>query len=304
MELNKNGNNQVDELKLHRPSLVIITGLSGAGKSTAMRVFDDLGYYCLDNLPPALILDFYHLYLKGSTHKAGVAIASDMRSGALFDDFQNAVKRLEDESIHFALLYLDCDTDVLMNRFKEVRRAHPLETRYSLRDAISEERTRLESTLALATHVIDSTHINVAQLRQVVLKTVLQQENKRVSQVKVVSFGFKYGVPRDADYVFDVRFLPNPFYLEALRPLSGEDGDVYNYVMNHKAAEQFFMGIVQLLDPTFDAFIDVGKFSVNIAVGCTGGRHRSVAFAKRLAAYYEGQNRLVQTYHRDLVHPL
>ena len=286
------------------PLLVIITGLSGAGKSTAMRVFDDLGYYCLDNLPPALILDFYHLYMKGSTRKKGIAIASDMRSGTLFDDFQSAVQRLRDESIHFALVYLDCETDVLMNRFNEVRRTHPLEPRYSLRRAISEERTLLAPTLSLATHVIDSTHINANQLRHAVLQTVLQQDRTRVSHVNIVSFGFKYGVPRDADFVFDVRFLPNPFYKEALRAASGEDQDVYDYVMSSDAAERFFQGMVHLLDPTFDAFIDVGKFSVNIAVGCTGGRHRSVAFARRLATYYENQKREVHKYHRDMDHPL
>jgi RNase adapter protein RapZ len=286
------------------PMLVIITGLSGAGKSTAMRVFEDLGYYCLDNLPPALILDFYHLYMSGSAHRKGIAIASDMRSGELFDDFQSAVQRLRDEAIHFALVYLDCETDVLMNRFKEVRRSHPLEPQYSLRHAITEERLRLAGTLALATHVLDSTHINAMQLRHAVLQTVLQRDTTRVSQVNIVSFGFKYGVPRDADFVFDVRFLPNPFYREALRPLTGEDTDVYEYVMNTEAAERFFQGIIHLLDPTFNAFIDVGKFSVNIAVGCTGGRHRSVAFVRRLAMHYEEQKREVNKYHRDMAHPL
>ncbi|MBN2716622.1 MAG: RNase adapter RapZ [Deltaproteobacteria bacterium] len=300
---------QTDDSKVEKtphpsPSLVIITGLSGAGKSTAMRVFDDLGYYCLDNLPPALILDFYRLYMGGSTQKKGVAIASDMRSGTLFDDFTTALHRLNDESIHFALVYLDCETDVLMKRFKEVRRAHPLEPQYTLRRAISEERRRLAATLDLATHVIDTTQCRASQLRQLVLQTVLQRDTNQISHVKVFSFGYKYGVPRDADYVFDVRFLPNPFYLENLRPLTGEDEQVYNYVMNHDAAEQFFQGIVTLINPTFDAFIDVGKFTVAIAFGCTGGHHRSVAFAKRLAAYYGNQNRLVQKYHRDIANPL
>ena len=286
------------------PSLVIITGLSGAGKSTAMRVFDDLGYYCLDNLPPALIMDFYRLYMEGSAQKKGVAIASDMRSGALFDDFNAAVTRLKDESIDFALVYLDCDTDVLMNRFKEVRRTHPLELQYPLRRAIAEERKRLSGTLDLATHVIDTSRYRSSQLRHQVLHTVLQQDKTGVSHIQVISFGFKYGVPRDADFVFDVRFLPNPFYLENLRVLSGEDDDVYDYVMTHDAAELFFQNIVQLIDPTFDAFIDVGKFNVAIAFGCTGGRHRSVAFARRLAAHYENQNRVVQKYHRDITNPL
>ena len=289
---------------LSPPSLVIITGLSGAGKSTAMRVFDDLGYYCLDNLPPALILDFYRLYMAGATSRKGVAIASDMRSGDLFDDFNAAAKRLKDESIHCVLVYMECETDVLVKRFKEVRRSHPLEPRFSLREAILEERRRLASTLALADHVIDTTRSKSAQVRQMVLQTVLQQDAHLASQVKIVSFGFKYGVPEDADYVFDVRFLPNPFYLEKLRPLSGEDDDVYNYVMNHDAAERFFQGIVQLIDPTFESFVDVGKFTINIAVGCTGGRHRSVAFAKRLADYYGSHNREVQKYHRDIANPL
>ncbi|MBN2340821.1 MAG: RNase adapter RapZ [Deltaproteobacteria bacterium] len=286
------------------PSLVIITGLSGAGKSTAMRVFDDLGYYCLDNLPPALILDFFRLYMQGTGTKKGVAIASDMRSGDLFDDFQSTVMRLEAEAIHFAIVYLDCDTEVLMKRFKEVRRSHPLETQYSLRRAIVEERKQLAATLALATDVIDTTHMAAAQLRQTVLQTVVQRDAADVSMIKVLSFGFKYGAPRDADFVFDVRFLPNPFYKEELRPLSGEDDPVYTYVMNQDAANRFFDSIIQLLDPTFDAFVNVGKFSINIAFGCTGGRHRSVAFAKRLSMYYRKRGKDVQTYHRDITHPL
>lgn len=286
------------------PSLVIITGLSGAGKSTAMRVFDDLGYYCLDNLPPALIIDFFRLYMKGTGTKKGVAIASDMRSGDLFDDFQNTVSCLDTEAIDFAIVYLDCQTDVLVNRYKEVRRSHPLEPQYSVKQAISEERKRLASTLTLATAVIDTTHATATQLRKTVLKTVIQKDVADVSMVRVISFGFKYGAPLDADYVFDVRFLPNPFYKESLRPQSGEDQAVYDYVMDQKGANHFFESVVQMLDPTFDAFVDVGKFTVNIAFGCTGGRHRSVAFAKRLSAYYRKTGKDVQTYHRDMAHPL
>lgn len=286
------------------PSLIIITGLSGAGKSTAMRVFDDLGYYCLDNLPPALILDFYHLYMEGSANKKGVAIASDMRAGDLFEDFQSTVLRLRQEAIHFSVVYLECDTEVLINRFKEVRRSHPLEPKFSVRNAIAEERKKLAPTLSLSTDVIDTTHIDATQLRKTVIRTVIRSDTSNVSLIKLVSFGFKYGAPRDADYVFDVRFLPNPFYQENLRPLCGEDQGVYDYVMNHTNASLFFERIVALLEPTFDAFVDVGKLTVNIAIGCTGGRHRSVAFVRRLAQFYEQQGKEVSKYHRDMAHPL
>lgn len=286
-----------------RVPLVIITGLSGAGKSTAMRVFEDLGRYCLDNLPPGIISSVYNLHERSDHGGAGVVIASDIRSGALFDELVDTVRSLESDGIEVEVLYLDCSTDVLINRFNEVRRTHPLNPAGRLRDAIDEERRRLEPVREIASTIVDTTTFGTGELRREILALAGRDATGAVG-LRVVSFGFKYGVPRDADFLFDVRFLANPFYLAKLRPLTGEDDEVYEYVMSREKAGPFFDGIVDLIGLTLDSFVEVGKHRINVAIGCTGGRHRSVAFARRLSGVFADKGFRSTAFHRDLNKPV
>ncbi|MCK9523628.1 MAG: RNase adapter RapZ [Proteobacteria bacterium] len=280
--------------------LVIITGLSGAGKSTAMRAFEDLGYYCIDNLPPGLIPQFLSLVRQSHDVRRGVAIASDIRSGALFDEFQNAVAALREAGVSPFILYLDCAADVLVNRFNEVRRAHPLEPEFSLEQAIEEDRRRLAPVRGMASAIVDTAHLRPDAFRQEVIALATGAGKQLATHFRFISFGFKYGMPQDADYVFDVRFLPNPFYDPALRPQSGQDEPVQQFVMAHAEATRLTDMVCELLDMTKAPFAQVGKLNVTVAFGCTGGRHRSVTFVERLAAHYRDRGFRVSAVHRDL----
>jgi UPF0042 nucleotide-binding protein len=281
--------------------LVIITGLSGAGKSTAMRLLSDLGCYCLDNLPPALVTDFFALYeqSEGASGGSGVAIASDVRSGALFDDFTDMVKALEASHVGFEILYLDCSADTLISRFKEVRRNHPLQVGLSMSEAIDEERRRLEPIRAIATRIIDTSGLTADGLREAIIRTLIGRDKTDIVTVEFVSFGFKYGVPRDVDFVFDARFLPNPHYEPDLRAMTGEDQAVYDYVMAGPLADPYFNLIADIITLTTEPFFKVGKTNLTVGIGCTGGRHRSVAFARRLAAHFSKSGRRSVAVHRD-----
>jgi UPF0042 nucleotide-binding protein len=279
--------------------LLIITGLSGAGKSTAMRAFEDLGCYCADNLPPGLIPSFFDLCERSGAVGAGVVIASDVRSGALFGDFLDTARELDEAGVEYGILYLDAATDVLMNRFSEVRRTHPLELpRLSIQDAIEEERRMLEPIRAIATYVIDTSALDAAGLREAIVQTVAGEVASTV-RLKLLSFGYKYGAPRDADFVFDVRFLPNPFYVPELKDRTGQDDAVVRYVMSQPLAVDYFDRIAALVEMTLDGFVKVGKRSLTVAFGCTGGRHRSVAFAERMAALFAGKGHPSRAVHRD-----
>lgn len=283
--------------------LVIITGLSGAGKSTAMRCFEDLGCFCIDNLPPALISTFYSLYQKSYSTGPGVAVASDVRSGILFDDFRKMLTQLKKNGVEFKILYLDCDTDTLINRFKEVRRSHPLQEGRPMKEAIEDERRKLEPIREHATRIIDTSELNAGDLREAILRSFVGDDAANVLKLEFVSFGFKFGVPLDADFIFDVRFLSNPFYIEGLSNLTGEDEAVYNFVMSCNHANEYFESIVGLIEPTLPEFIKVGKFSLTVGIGCTGGQHRSVAFAKRLAKHFSSQGHKAIAVHRDYKKP-
>jgi len=278
--------------------LLIITGLSGAGKSTAMRAFEDLGCYCADNLPPGLIPSFFDLCERSGTINAGVVIASDVRSGALFEDFVDTARELDEAGVAYGILYLDAATDVLINRFSEVRRSHPLEPRFSIQEAIEEERRMLEPIRAIATYVIDTSALDAARLREAIVQTVAGDAASAV-RLKFLSFGYKYGVPRDADFVFDVRFLPNPFYVPELQDRTGQDAEVLRYVMSQPLAGAYFDKIAELVELTLDSFVKVGKRNLEVAFGCTGGKHRSVAFAERMAALFSEKGHPSRAVHRD-----
>jgi len=293
-----------EEATVSRASLVLITGLSGAGKTTAMRLMEDLGYNCLDNLPPALVPTVFNLYEQTDAGGPGVAIASDVRSGALFGDFADTLVSLADARVSYVLLYLDCHTDTLIRRFKEVRRTHPLQVDMNTEAAIEEERRRLEPLREAATRIIDTSHLTARDLRNL-LSTEFAEDAGAMMTLEFTSFGFKYGLPRDVDFVFDVRFLPNPFYEEELRPLTGEDEPVMEYVMQSKLAREFFGRAAELVGMTLTAFLDVGKTTVSVGIGCTGGRHRSVAIARRLAEHFDAASEhKTRVRHRDAAKPV
>ena len=284
--------------------LIVITGLSGAGKSQAMRFLEDLGCFCVDNLPPALIPTFFHLCEQSNSAGAGVAIVSDVRSGALFKDFVETIHTLKSENVSHELLYLDCNTATLIRRFKEVRRNHPLQASgSSMEVAIESERARLVPIREIADRVIDTSKLSSSEFRKVLIGNLFSESAATAVSLHVMSFGFKYGVPTDVDFVFDVRFLPNPYYDPDLRHQTGEDDPVYQYVMRADLADAFFNQTAALLESTFDAFVEKGKTAISIGIGCTGGRHRSVAFAKRLAKHFKQQGRNTSLSHRDMVKP-
>ncbi|MDJ0761729.1 MAG: RNase adapter RapZ [Myxococcota bacterium] len=283
--------------------LIVITGLSGAGKSTAMRFLEDLGCYCVDNLPPALIPDFFHLYNKSGSTGPGVVIACDVRSGALFEDLSETAAALGRDGIDFNILYLDCDTDTLAKRFSEVRRRHPLQVDQPMKEAIEAERHHLAPIRSLATWIIDTSGMNAAGLREALIRNLAAAKTGDVAELTFLSFGFKYGIPLDMDFVFDARFLKNPHYEPDLRRLTGHDAPIYNYVMSDPLAPQFLEKIYGIIDLTLDPFVRVGKTAIAVGVGCTGGRHRSVTLVRALFDHYEKKGSSVRAIHRDAAKP-
>lgn len=262
--------------------LVILTGMSGAGKSTALRTFEDLGYYCLDNLPPTLIETFIQLYRQAVPHATGVAVVCDVRSGAMFASFREAVAALKDKGYSPEIIYFDCSDDRLVSRFTEARRNHPIGLGLRTEDAVLTERSQIGPLKELTAHVIDTTDLTVQQLRQRILGLYTAGEISSRLSVTVLSFGFKYGLPADADFVLDTRFLPNPFYMEELRDMTGMDPAVAAYVLGSPGAQEFIGHAVELLTHTLPRYTDVQKLYAIVAIGCTGGKHRSVAIANEL----------------------
>ncbi len=285
-------------------SLIIISGMSGAGKFTAMRYLEDRGYFCADNLPPSIIPTFFHLCEQSSLFGAGIAIVSDVRSNAPFEDFAEAMRTLKNSGIPCELIFLDCDTDTLIRRFKEVRRSHPLQgAGLSMEEAIEEERRRLQPIRKIATRIIDTKDLSVQDFRKQLAEGLFYADLSEAGVVHIVSFGFKYGLPKDIDFAFDVRFLPNPFYDPDMKHKTGADSDVYEYVMGDPTADRFFSNVSDIIECTFEPFIDKGKTGIVVGIGCTGGRHRSVAFALRLHRHLTQAGIKTELAHRDIAKP-
>jgi UPF0042 nucleotide-binding protein len=285
-------------------SLIIISGMSGAGKFTAMRYLEDRGYFCADNLPPSIIPTFFHLCEQSSGFGAGIAIVSDVRSNAPFEEFAEAMRTLKNSGIPCKLIFLDCDTDTLIRRFKEVRRSHPLQgSGRSMEEAIEEERRRLAPIRSIAAHIIDTGNLSVKDFRKQLASGLFHADPSEAGVVHVMSFGFKYGLPKDIDFAFDVRFLPNPFYDPDMKHKTGADPDVYEYVMKDPTADRFFFDVADIIQCTFGSFIDKGKTNIIVGIGCTGGRHRSTAFAIRLHNHLTQQGIKTEISHRDIAKP-
>jgi UPF0042 nucleotide-binding protein len=265
---------------------VVVTGLSGAGKSQTMKSFEDLGFYCLDNLPPALVADLVRLAERSGIGR--VALSLDVRVGGAFGDALGALEELEARAIPFEVLYLDADDETLLRRYSETRRRHPHECRDGLREAIAIERGWLEPFRKRATRIWDTSALTHTALKELVRSTYADDQPARTLSVNVVAFGYKFGLPLDADLVFDVRFFPNPHYVPELQPLNGSDPPVAAFMEALPEMASFLARLFALVDFSIPLYEREGKVRLTIAVGCTGGRHRSVYVANRLAAHLEG----------------
>ena len=283
----------VDQLEL-----VVITGMSGAGKTVAMQSFEDMGYFCVDNMPPSLLPKFWEL-VKESGKITKIALVIDLRSRAFFDEIMSAIAGLDNTSfITTKILFLEASDDALVSRYKETRRTHPLAGDGRIYDGFISERRLLQDIKTRSQKVIDTTNLSPRKLREEIMQA-FSTGKEGVFTIQVMSFGFKYGLPIDADVVMDVRFLPNPHYIPELRPLTGLDEPVYDYVMSQPEAKTFYHKLMDLLDFSIPGYKKEGKSSVTIAIGCTGGQHRSVAFAERIGRELLSDSYNVTISHRD-----
>lgn len=278
---------------------VIITGLSGAGKTEAIRAFEDLGFFCVDNLPATLIPKFAELCAQSGGRINKIALVVDIRSGEFLDSLQSALAALEEMGINYEILFLEASTETLVRRFKETRRPHPLASLGGLIEGISAERKRLEDFRGRATKIIDTSNLSARRLRERIAESFGHDEAMRLA-IAVVSFGFKYGLPMDCDLVFDVRFLPNPHYVESLRNFTGEDEPVREYVLRWPVTEKFIRKLFDLIAFLIPNYINEGKTQLVIGIGCTGGKHRSVTIASELAKFLRSERHRVTLEHRDL----
>lgn len=270
----------MSDKKIH---LVIVTGMSGAGKTVAIQSFEDLGYFTIDNMPPTLVPKFLQL-VETTQDNDKIAMVVDMRSRSFFSEIQQVLDEIENnDGLDFKILFLDAADTELVARYKETRRSHPLAADGRILDGIKLERELLAPLKNMSQNVVDTTDLTPRALRKTISEHFSDSTKLQSFRVEVVSFGFKYGIPLDAGLVFDVRFLPNPYYQPELRNQTGLDKAVYDYVMNHTESEEFYQHLVALIKPILPGYKKEGKSVLTIAVGCTGGQHRSVAFAQRLA---------------------
>ena len=282
---------------------VIVTGMSGAGKTTAVKVLEDMGYYCVDNLPVSLIPVFTQLILNSSDElHSKVALGVDIRSGTRFDELEDIIDELRHDEIPLTILFMDASDDTLLKRYKETRRSHPLSGHDGkLYDGISREKEYLEGLRRKADYILDTSHLLIRDTTRTIRGIFSEGHKFNNLVITIMSFGFKFGIPEEADLVFDVRFLPNPYYVESLKRLSGNDASISDYVMSFDAAREFLEKLSGMIEFLIPHYTDEGKTRLLIAIGCTGGRHRSVTFAnelyRRLSPAFENSLRLE---HRDI----
>lgn len=279
---------------------VIVTGISGAGKSKTISVFEDIGYYCVDNIPPALINNFAQL-CESNDDLSKVAVVTDSRGGSFFNEISNVLDELDNQSFKYKILYLDASAEVLVNRFKETRRKHPLIdiNEGSINKAVENEKKLLEKIRERADFIIDTSHLSTSQLKQRIVSIFTENPLDTMNAI-CMSFGFKYGPASEADLMFDVRCLPNPFYIATLRYKTGLDSEVRDYVLRNNTAKKLLKKLTDLIDYLIPLYLKEGKSSLVIAVGCTGGKHRSVTFAEKLHNHLIEKGYISTVNHRDI----
>lgn len=279
---------------------VVVTGMSGGGKSTVLKMLEDLGFYCVDNLPLLLIEKFVELIITPGSEITKVALGLDVRADQPFNDVQKVLEKLKTDGYSFEILFMDASDKVLIKRYKETRRMHPLSPDGRIEDGVGRERNILEDMRRKADYVIDTSNLLTRELKEELDRIFVQNEEYNSLMVTILSFGFKNGIPADADLVFDVRFLPNPFYIDELKHNTGNDKDVQDYVMSFPEALDFLEKLVDMLDFLIPNYIKEGKYQLVVGIGCTGGRHRSVTLANELYKRMKDRgNYGLKLYHRD-----
>lgn len=280
---------------------MIVTGLSGAGKSRAVDALEDIGYYCVDNLPPVLLAQFAQLFAEAHQSVERVALIVDSRGAAVIEDFDRGLKEMQEREIPYEIMFLDCDDEVLVRRFKETRRPHPLTEigDISIKEAIARDRQILQHVKQAADYLIDTSRLSAAQLREQIV-AIFTEHPETAMTVQCMSFGFKYGTPRDADIVLDVRCFPNPFYVDDLKNRTGLEPVVQDYVLNAEHSREFQNRLYHLVDYMLPLYRNEGKSRLLIAIGCTGGKHRSVTFVEKLAEHLQQNGARVVVNHRDI----
>lgn len=283
---------------------VVVTGMSGGGKSTALKMLEDAGFYCVDNLPISLVEKFVELISMPNSEISKVALGLDVRSDQSFEDGTKILGHLKQTGCSFEILFMEADEKALIKRYKETRRVHPLEPDGRVEDGVHKEQIILENVRKLADYVIDTTHLLTRELKEELDRIFVQNEEYNSLMITVMSFGFKHGTPVDADLVFDVRFLPNPFYIDQLKEKTGNDKEVQDYVMGFDEAEIFMEKLVDMVKFLVPNYVKEGKYSLVIGIGCTGGKHRSVTLATELYKRMKDQgNYGIKLYHRDVGTP-
>lgn len=280
---------------------VIVTGMSGAGKSIALKMLEDMGYFCVDNLPIPLMPKFAEMLAMPDSELNQAALGLDVRGGQAFSGLEKYLKELDKIGIRYEILFLDAGDDVLLKRYKETRRQHPLGENGHIDRGIAREREKIAFLKMRATYILDTSKMLTRELRMELEKIFVEGKDFKNLYITVMSFGFKYGIPQDADLVFDVRFLPNPYYIEELRPKTGNDQEVRDYVMESEKARDFLEKLRDMMDFLIPNYILEGKNQLIVAVGCTGGKHRSVTLANALYQYMlTKENYGVRIEHRDI----
>ncbi|MBE5039353.1 RNase adapter RapZ [Ructibacterium gallinarum] len=280
--------------------IVIITGLSGAGKSQVVKVLEDIGYYCVDNMPPELIPKFAEIYHRAANPQDKAALVCDIRGGKLFQELSGSLEQLAELGYDYEILFLEASDEVLIKRYKETRRSHPLAGEGRIIEGIRRERLLLDELRHRATHIIDTSFLSTAQLKAHIISIYGSDKDFEGMMVHVISFGFKYGIPLDADLVFDVRFLPNPFYIQELRDHTGLETCVRDYVMEFPQSVEFLEKLDNMIEYLIPHYIKEGKSQLVIAIGCTGGHHRSVTIAEALYKKISQAGHHVLISHRDI----
>lgn len=279
---------------------VIVTGMSGAGKSSALKMLEDIGYFCVDNLPVELLDKFAQITLDKTVKIQNVALGIDIRSGEGIKELEQKLQEIKGMGITFEILFLNASNRILLKRYKETRRNHPLSRDGRVEDGIAKEREEMKFLLKKATYVIDTSQLLIRELKEEIDRIYVDGEVSERFQIAVVSFGFKFGIPADVDLVFDVRFLPNPYYDLSLRPLTGNDRPIQDFVMKYQESREFLDKLYDMMEFLIPNYIREGKYNLVVGVGCTGGKHRSVTIANALAEELKKLPYSVKVEHRDI----
>ena len=279
--------------------ILIVTGLSGAGKTQVVKALEDIGYYCVDNMPPSLITKFAEIFHKSDEKKSKLAVVTDLRGGEMFNGLSMALDELSEYGIEYEILFLEASTETLIKRYKETRRTHPGANGGSIVDGINREIVLLSDIKSKSDFIVDTSNLSPTQVRDRI-KLLFDENKEKGFVIDIISFGFKYGIPLDADLVFDVRFLPNPFYIPELKSKTGLETAVHDYVMNFDESKEFLIKLKDMISFLIPKYIKEGKTQLIIGIGCTGGHHRSVTLAEELYNTFHKSEYRTTVIHRDI----